>query len=181
MKPNLPLAVAPVIETARLRLRSYARADFERFCAMWNEPAVYRFITGKPLSTEEHWNRLLRYVGCWPLAGFGSWAVEMKDTGDFIGQVGFGDYQRDMPLAMTEPESGWAFFGAYHGNGYASEACRASLQWADQNLGAAQTACIIDPDNMASRILAEKLGYKLSAETTYISKPVMMFHRQREL
>ncbi len=64
---------------------------------MWADPEVTRYIGGKPLTEEESWARLLRYVGHWSLLGFGYWVVEEKTTGNFIGEVGFADYKRDLP------------------------------------------------------------------------------------
>ena len=171
--------VAPGLDTQRLRLRAFRSEDFEAFNNFWNEPAVYRHITGKALSEEENWGRLMRLVGHWPLVGFGSWAVEERNSGEFIGQVGFGDYHREMATAMPEPEAGWALAGAWHGQGFAAEAMQAVVNWGDQHIDMPRTACIIDLENLPSQILAQKLGYILAAETTYKDKPVQLLHRQR--
>ena len=53
----------PVIDTTRLRLRGHRPADFADSLALWGDPIVTRFIGGKPLSEEDVWARLLRYVG----------------------------------------------------------------------------------------------------------------------
>jgi RimJ/RimL family protein N-acetyltransferase len=73
----------PVLETERLKLRGHRLDDFAPCAAMWADPLVTRHIGGIPLSAEESWTRLLRYVGHWALLGFGYWVVEEKATGNF--------------------------------------------------------------------------------------------------
>src|SRR5690606_2191071 len=72
------LTSAPVLETQRTILRPHRLEDFDAYCAMGIEPAVFRFIGGRARSREESWQRLLRHPGMWSLLGFGFWAVEDK-------------------------------------------------------------------------------------------------------
>ena len=181
MKPSPPRAFAPALETQRFRLRAFRSDDFYSFCAYWNDPAVYRFIAGQPLSQEEHWARLSRLVGQWPLCGFGSWAVEEKASGQLIGQCGFGLSHREMSVPMPEPESGWAFMGSMQGKGIGTEATLAATKWGDENIELPKTACIIAPENLASIRLAHKLGFKQIATATYKSKQVLLLHRDRSI
>jgi RimJ/RimL family protein N-acetyltransferase len=121
---------------------------------------------------------LLRYVGHWALLGFGYWVVEEKTTGSFIGEIGFADYKRDIePSLQGLPEIGWIFATQFHGQGYATEAVRAAVAWGDQHFGAGQTACIIDPENMASSRVAEKCGYRKSQLASYKGRPTLLFVR----
>jgi RimJ/RimL family protein N-acetyltransferase len=152
--------------------------DFIQSAAMWADPVVTRHIGGRPLSEEESWSRLLRYVGHWALLGFGYWAVEEKATSSFIGEIGFADYKRDMepPLKGTS-EIGWIFATQFHGNGYATEAVREAVAWGDAHFGAAPTACIIDPENLASIRVAEKCGYRKLQLATYKGHPTLVFVR----
>jgi RimJ/RimL family protein N-acetyltransferase len=173
------LREAPAIETARLRLRAHRLEDFASFSEMWADPIVARYTSGKPLSKEEAWTKLLRYAGHWSLLGFGYWAVEEKETGRFIGELGFADYKRDIhpPLGDT-PEAGWIFSPAVHGRGYASEALREVLAWGDARFAAPRTVCLIQPENAASIRLAAKFGYEEGRKTTYKDRDVILFSRQ---
>ncbi len=152
--------------------------DFIHSAAMWADPEVTRCIGGKPLSEEESWARLLRYVGHWSLLDFGYWVVEEKTTGNFIGEVGFADYKRELPLLKDLPEIGWVFSSLVRGKGYATEAVRVAIAWGDTRFRSARTACIIDPDNLASIRVAEKCGYCPSQLTTYKARPTIMFVRE---
>jgi RimJ/RimL family protein N-acetyltransferase len=170
--------MAPVIETARLRLRGHRLDDFAACAAMWADPAVTLHIGGKPFTEEESWARLLRYAGHWSLLGFGYWVVEEKATGRFAGEIGFAEHMRNMqPSLKHTPEIGWAFAVHAHGRGYATEAAYAVVGWGDAHLDASQTACIIHPENLASIRVAEKCGYREMQRTTYKGQPTIMFFR----
>jgi RimJ/RimL family protein N-acetyltransferase len=145
---------------------------------MWADPIVTRHIGGRPLTEEESWTRLLRYIGHWALLGFGYWVVEEKATGRFIGEVGFADYKRDVePWLKTIPEIGWVFRADSHGKGHATEAVRAATAWGDLHFGPRQTACIIHPDNLASIRVAEKCGYRQFQVTEYRGHATLVFVR----
>jgi RimJ/RimL family protein N-acetyltransferase len=168
----------PVIETVRLRLRRHRLADYADCSAMWADHAVIRYVGGKPLSGEEVWARLIRYVGHWALLGFGFWAVEEKETGSFVGDLGFMNFQRDIePSLEGTPEIGWILSSKAHGKGYATEAVRAAVAWGEQHFGAKRTACIIHPDNSASIRVAEKCGYAGAINATYKGSRILMFLR----
>ena len=168
----------PILETERLKLRGHRRADFSDCAAMWGDAIVTRYIGGKPFSQEEVWARLLRYVGHWAWLGFGYWAIEEKATREFIGELGFADFKRDIkPSLEGTPELGWVLASRMHGKGYATEAVRAALAWGDEHFGPARTACIIHPENLASIRVAEKCGYREFQRATYKGHETILFER----
>jgi len=152
--------------------------DFVHSAAMWADPEVTRYIGGKPLTEEEAWARLLRYVGHWSLLGFGYWAIEEKATGNFAGEIGFADHKRDLPSLKGIPEIGWVIASQAQGRGYATEGVRAAVAWGDIHFRSAPTACIIHPENLPSIRVAGKCGYRESVLTTYKGQPSMMLVRQ---
>jgi RimJ/RimL family protein N-acetyltransferase len=180
MSRPFPNAVEiPILESERLKLRGHRLNDFIHSAGMWADPEVTRYIGGKPLTEEESWYRLLRYVGHWSLLGFGYWVIEEKATGNFIGEIGFADYKRGLPALEGLPEIGWAFVSQARGKGYATEAVRAAVAWSDTRFPSAQTACIINPENLASIRVAEKCGYRQVQLTTYKGHPTIVFVRDR--
>ena len=176
MLPN----AAPTLETERLILREFRSSDLEALVNMWCEPRVYEFITGKPSTIEDRWRSILRANGQWLMVGFGAWILEEKSTGILIGEAGFLDCKREIIPSMNEtPEMGWVLSTAYHGKGLAMEALRKIAAWGDRNLTQNLTACITAPENSASIRIAQKLGFKEVAQTTYQGEPTLLFHRLR--
>ena len=167
---------APTLTTERLTLRGHHPDDLDALAAMWAEPAVYERIGGKPRHPEDVWIRLLRSIGQWTAFGYGAWVVCDRATGDVLGDMGLLESRREITPALLAPEAGWTLATAAHGKGYAGEAMRAILDWADAR-GIGQTCCIIDPGNAASIRLAEKLGYAAPVEGVYHDRPIRIFHR----
>ena len=66
-----------------------------------------------------------------------------------------------------------------HGRGYTRQALAAALAWADAHLPAPRTACLIGPDNAASRRLAHHFGYREYARTPYHGEDVLLLERPR--
>ena len=169
----------PTIETERLVLRAPVLADFSCSLATWSDPDVVRFIGGVPATEEDVWARLQRYVGHWHLLGFGMFVVCDK-TGNYLGEIGFLDARRGMVPKLDAPEVGWVLRPSAHGQGFASEAVGAVLAWGEQNIREAQSfMCIIDPGNAPSIRVADKMGFREIAQTTYKGSPTIVFRRPR--
>lgn len=110
--------------------------------------------------------------------GFGYWAIEERETGQFIGELGFANFRRDMTPSLGDtPELGWALLSSHHRKGYATEALLAAIQWGDENLRNKNTAAIIDPDNIASIKVAVKVGYKLDKEVESSGRKSLLYRR----
>lgn len=167
-----------IIETERLVLRPHRAEDFDDLAAMWADPDVTRFIGGRPSTSEESWARLLRYGGLWSLLGFGYWAVRERAGGRFVGEVGFADFRRGLGFDGA-PEGGWILAPWAQGKGFAGEAVRAALAWADAR-GWARSVCIIDPDNVPSLRLADAAGYRKAGRITYKDHPVVLLERLKQ-
>ncbi|HWT12169.1 MAG TPA: GNAT family N-acetyltransferase [Allosphingosinicella sp.] len=171
---------APVLTTARLRLRSHRESDLGAQAAVLADPEVVRHLGGQPFSREDSWRRMLCSPGLWVMLGYGYWLVERRDDGAYLGQIGFADFKRDMsPSIEGLPEMGWIFAPHAQGQGYASEAAAAALGWADAHLPAAETVAIISHANAASIRVAEKAGFAERSEASYRDEPILLFRRPR--
>jgi RimJ/RimL family protein N-acetyltransferase len=172
-------ADAPRIETERLVLRETRASDFDDSVRLWADDRVVRHIGGEPSSPMASWARMLRYPGLWALLGYGYWMLETRQ-GDFVGQVGLADFKRALSVDISgAPEAGWVLSPDHHGQGYATEAMRAVLDWADAHLEAPRTCCLIDPANAASIRVAEKLGYRARETVTLGEADALLFWRPR--
>jgi RimJ/RimL family protein N-acetyltransferase len=171
-------STAPTIETDRLVLRHWRKGDFRSYHAILCQPEVHRHFGPAPATAEDCWRRLLAAVGNWQFNGFGTWAVERKHDGKLIGNVGLFTAWRDIePQFGEEPEMGWIFDSETHGQGMASEACAAALDWARNNLAPTPLWAIIAPANQSSLKLAERLGFELVSETVYHDEATVVLRR----
>ena len=168
-----------ILETERLILRPHTLHDFADMMSLWTEPEVCRFTSVKtPASPEDCWARLLRYAGTWSLLGFGYFALLEKRTSVYLAEAGLADSRRHITPSLDGfAEAGWALLPSEWKKGIAQEAMMAIFDWYAQTPKSRPLACIINPENAVSIRLAEKLGFKLKAQTEYHATPCLMFER----
>jgi RimJ/RimL family protein N-acetyltransferase len=166
------------ILTKRTRMRRHTVADFDQSAALWSDPAVVRYISGKPSTRAESWSRLLRYIGHWQALSFGYWVVEDRVTGQYLGEVGLADYKRDMTPSIEQwPEMGWVLAAHAQGRGLATEAVAAALDWSDRMLASDRTVCLMDPGHRASIRVAAKNGFVERGTGELGGNPVLIMER----
>jgi RimJ/RimL family protein N-acetyltransferase len=152
---------APTLATPRLRLRGWRPDDFAPYAAMLADPGTARFITrkGQPYGEREAWAETAFLVGHWQLLGYGMFVVEERAGGAFLGRVG-----PLRPKGWPGFEIAWALAPAARGKGYALEAARAATAWAFERFAPDRIVSVIDPRNIASRRVAERLGERRTSE-----------------
>ena len=154
--------MAFALNTARLRLRELTPADAPYLLRQLNEPSFIENIADRGVRTLA---QAEAYLEAGPIIsyrqhGFGFWAVADKDTEAVLGLCGL--VKRD---ALPEPDLGYAFLPEYVGQGYAFEACRASLRAARDIFHLPALLAIVNEGNTASRRLLEKLGFGFQGMT----------------
>lgn len=165
---------APRLETERLVLRPHRLSDFDPIADMFETPHA-QFVGG-PCDREKTWRIYAADCGQWPLLGFGPWAIELATSGEMIGQVAL-----NKPLHFPEREIGWILFRSFEGKGYAFEAARRVHSFAFQTLGWKTAVSYIDPGNMRSIALAERLGATLDkAAATPGGAPDLVYRHDRK-
>lgn len=168
------------LETARLVMDLHTVADFDALAEMWADEPVIRHITGRPATRQESWMRLLRYRGLWALLGYGYWALRCRQSGRFVGDVGFADFLRVLqPSIAGIPEAGWVLAAWAHGRGFASEAVGAALGWLDGQAFGGRSVCLIDPDNAPSLRIAATCGYGGAEEVEFQGNRTLLLTRVR--
>ena len=142
------------ILTDRLRMRPFTADDVDAGFALWTDADVGRFTGGAHRTPEQSRALIAAHLRNQLEHGFSMWAVEDRETGRLLGEVGL------QPLEGTGPEIeiGWAFAPAAWGQGYATEAARAWLDLAFTELGLEEVIAVIRPENAASHRVAERLG-----------------------
>lgn len=143
-----------LIETERLILRPPQAEDFGGFCELMADETSARFIGGVQ-PREVVWRTLCVMSGAWTINGFSMFSVIEKETGRWIGRLG--PWQPD---GWPGTEVGWGLITAAQGMGYAMEGASAAMDYAVDVLGWTEIIHCIDPLNMPSIKLAEKMGSK---------------------
>ena len=144
----------PVIETPRLRLTALTERHFNDYAAMLADPDSTRWVgDGEPLDRANAWRSLAMLLGHWQLRGYGMWALELIESGEFIGRTGL-----MCPEGWPDLELGWMLKPEYRHQGYATEASNAVLDFAWTHLHAPRVISLVRIGNDASDRLAERLG-----------------------
>ena len=143
---------APALTTERLTLRMPASRDWEAFAAFMTSDRAS--MIGGPLTRDLAWRGFGHSVGHWVLRGYGMFFITLRGSDTAIGMTGLW-----FPEGWPEPELGWSMFsGDHEGKGLAFEAAEVARQYAFQKLGWKTMVSYIDPANLRSIALAERLG-----------------------
>lgn len=167
--------MTPILETERLILREFRESDTDAYAEMMADPEVVRFLGGKTLSRAEAWRTMAMVIGHWQLRGYGFWAVEERASGEMIGRVGCW-----RPEGWPGLEVGWTLRRAFWCRGFATEAARASVEYAFTNLGQTRVISLIAPENVASIRVAERLGERPRGEWEVFGTRVIIYGVDRE-
>ena len=142
----------PTLETERLLLREVEAKDLDGWANLLGNPESARFIGGA-VDRSVAWRAMAVMAGSWQLKGFGMFSVVEKSSGRWIGRLG--PWQ---PEGWPGTEVGWGLIQDAWGKGYAAEGASAAIDWAFANLGWTEVIHVIDPQNIPSIALAERLG-----------------------
>ena len=141
----------PVLETRRLILRGPAAEDYPDFKATF---ASYRSrFMGGPLNPYEAWMLYAAEIGHWEIRGYGMWMIHDKATDETLGMAGGW-----FPAKWPEREIAWIIWPDKAGKGYALEATNKVRDFLYANCGWESAVSYIDPKNLDSIRLAERLG-----------------------
>lgn len=153
----MPIARIPTLATRRLVLRPVGANDFAAYERLMTSSRSRGM--GGPYSRREAWGMFCHDIAGWTLFGHGALMVDLRETGECVGQVGI----NHGPL-FPEKELGWLVYAGFEGRGYATEAAAALRDWAAQALGCMGLVSYVHPSNLASIRVAERLGATLDRD-----------------
>lgn len=164
------------VETARLLLRVPCADDVGPLTEIHHDPEAARYVVLGTTSggVVTGWRNVAIMLGHWHMRGYGQWTVVEKATGEVIGRVGLWH-----PEGWPGIELGWIIRRSRWNNGFATEAARAALDWTWANVDTDHVISFIQPDNLASIRVAEKIGERFERNDTMNGADVCIFGIQR--
>jgi RimJ/RimL family protein N-acetyltransferase len=150
------------LETERLLLRPYGTADFDALYAMRSSPEVARYLYWDPQTEDEVRKTLAKKVASLSIRSEGdvlALAAEHRSTGELVADVILHLVSREHGLG----EIGYIVHPDHAGRGYATEAARPLLAVAFEALGLHRVIGRVEPRNVGSARVLEKLGMRQEA------------------
>ncbi len=172
---RVPDVTPPTLETPRLRLRPLTMDDLEPLNAIQSDPIHMRFYP-HPFSMDESRAWIERMQARYEEVGFALLAVDDRETGEFLGNVGPHVQHVD---GVDEVELGWSITRERAREGIATEAAAASRDWVFSTLDVDHVISLILPENTPSRGVAENIGMTVWKDVTWGTLKPMRHHVYR--
>ena len=150
-------------KTSRLHLRQWRDSDFEPFARLNADPRVMEYFPS-PLDREASDALATRLESFIAERGWGSWAVEIAASGEFIGFVGLNIPRHALPFSPCV-ETGWRLAFDHWHKGYATEAATAVLQIGFEEVQLDQIVSFTSTHNHRSQAVMQRLGMKRDENT----------------
>jgi len=145
-----------ILHTERLTLRELSLADVPALAAILGDPEVMRFSVRGPLSEQATTEFIEWSMRCYVADGFGPWAVIEVSSGLL---AGFCALNREEVDRADEVEIGYRLAPAFWGRGLGTEAAMATLAHGFENLRLDSIIAIVQPANVASVRVINKVGF----------------------
>jgi RimJ/RimL family protein N-acetyltransferase len=160
------------LTTERLHMRPFVPADEAAIHAVYADPEVMEHVGNGPHRTLDETRAALRvYADVLSRRGYSFLAVTERANGAVVGDAGL------YPLGGTGPdvELGYTLARAVWGRGYATELGRALVAHALGPLAAPRVVAQVEPANVASRHVLEKLGLTERELRTAYGRPHILY------
>jgi RimJ/RimL family protein N-acetyltransferase len=165
-----------VLETERLVLRPFVEKDLDDLARIYGDPEVTRYLgDGVPADRFTTWRQIVFDIGYLQLRGHSRLAVVERATGQLLGRCGMW-----FPEGFPALEVGWVIDRERWGEGFATEAARASVDHSWRVLRVDKVCSLIRSRNAASIRVATKLGATLERIIPdFFGAPVEMYVHPR--
>lgn len=166
-----------ILETERLVFRRLKSSDLDSLYALYSDPEVRRYFPEGTLTREETRAEIEWFLHGHPEdPDLGLWATIHKDTDRFVGRCGLLPWTID---GRPEVEVAYMLARGYWGQGLATEAAQAILDYGFGRLDLSRLICLIDSDNLASIKVAIKIGMTFESEGSDEEGPFLLYSRSR--
>lgn len=148
---NIPWMIG---ETERLVIREMMPADTDVLYQLYEDKSVVEFMEDLPANKDEEKEYIADYIDkVYSFFGFGMWLVQLKETGELIGRVGFQNYEEEDLV-----ELGFMIVPKHQHKGYAYEACEAAIAYMREEFPEYQRIARCKVENVRAIELCRRLN-----------------------
>ncbi len=141
----------PLIQTERCTLRPWTREDVDARHALWAAPEVRRYLWDDAIISREAVEQIVdSHLVTAERHGIGYWTISLPALAGFCG-FRFIDDGPDIELM-------YGLRGEYRGQGFATEACLAAIEYLWRSTGFPRLYARTDPPNERSVRVMHRLG-----------------------
>jgi ribosomal-protein-alanine N-acetyltransferase len=166
-------------ETERLALERLRPEHGDELCRLLLHPAVARttWPFAEPPTREDVLSGLAVKVSHWDRYGFGMWLARDRATGEVVGRGGL---QYTYTADLDAVEVAWTIAPERWGRGLGTELAQAALAAAFGPMDLLEVVAFTLPDNVASRRVMEKTGFRFEGEIEHAGLPHVLYRCRRE-
>lgn len=153
-----------LLETERLWLRPFALGDEDQVLVFSSNPVINKY-TGDPIiTTLDGVTDLIKnvWLSDYKKFGYGRYAVIAKESKTILGFCGV----KYLP-EIDETDLGYRLIPNYWGKGIATEASKAILEHAFNDLNLKRIVATVYPENTASTRVLKKLNFQFEKKASY--------------
>lgn len=159
------------LETERLWLRPLEMKDCDPLFEVAQEPNIFQYFPTKSAWSQEKVEKTIQHqVNHWASMGYGQFAILLKQDNQFMGWCGL-EYLPD----SNETEVGYLLGHTFWGNGYGTEAAKASVEFGLRDIQLKEIIGLTDPLNIASQRVLEKSGLIFTRRQVYFGMEMFRF------
>lgn len=148
------------VETKRLLLREILPTDIDGMYELDSDPEVHSYLGNKPVKNKEEVADIINFIRQqYTDNGIGRWAIIDKKTNAFMGWAGLKLITNETNHHNNYYDLGYRLIKKYWGQGIATEAAIATLQYAFEKLNTNEVYAIADSDNTGSNKILKKIGF----------------------
>ncbi|MCE7033762.1 GNAT family N-acetyltransferase [Bacillus cereus] len=166
-----------VIHTKRLFMRKPLIEDVEQFYSIIKEDAVGKWLAkSSGMSKEEAKDYVIQLISHWEQYDFGVWLLVNRNTDKLLGHCGLRKIDETGEIEimyLLDPE--------YWGNGYASEAAKASIQYAKEMMNEKRIIARVKVENENSKKLLRNLGFTYTHDVDHSGRLLSYFELKTSL
>ena len=152
-----------ILTTDRCLVRETVTADLDELYAIYTVPSITKYTEGLYPERAQEEAYLKDYTeNMYYFYNYGVWTICDRATGQVIGRAGFSNRE-----GYEDPELGFVIGVPWQRQGYATEVCKALLEYGKEELGFEQVQMLVMPENEVSLRLAGNLGFHRQDQVTW--------------